>query len=344
MVMRVGGEKTILSALSGAVLAGFLAALVLRDGAIPDFVVFWAAQQVPNPYDTGALRAAIEATGGFKLGPTVWPYPYPPTFLLISSWLGLMTYPVAYVAWSALGGASMVAASQRLVAPLVLLTPWVSFAIGSGQTSVLMGALIYGALAMPSRPLLAGALLGIAACIKPQLGVFIPFGLAVAGQWRTIGSATLVVLSVCGATTLIYGVEAWRAWLAILPKIVAFSQTVEPHMDLPSWPLRALALAVGLPLGWRAFKGGDPADKLITACGTALLVMPHSLWYNTAVLAPGAVGLLGRDRWRGAGVVALFLFKPTSLLIAALIGLAALPRQRPAERRRPSDLTERAGP
>ena len=85
-------QKIYLSAAAGAVLSALIGYFVLKGQFATDFVIFWSAHQVPNAYDVPALREAIVAAIGEERTPdTPWPFPYPPTFLLMTAWFGPLT-------------------------------------------------------------------------------------------------------------------------------------------------------------------------------------------------------------------------------------------------------------
>ena len=106
---------------------------------------------------------------------------------------------------------------RRLWAPLLLAVPAVLMAVISGQTSLLMGALLFTGATLGNRPLLAGAIFGVAACIKPQVMVLLPLVILFAGQWRILASAAATGLVLCLAATLLYGAQIWADWLLSLP-------------------------------------------------------------------------------------------------------------------------------
>jgi uncharacterized membrane protein len=72
---------------------------------------------------------------------------------------------------------------------LLILAPEVWTVTLVGSTTLPMGALVLGALlVMPERKRLAGAILGIAAAIKPQTILMAPVALLAIREWRVIAS------------------------------------------------------------------------------------------------------------------------------------------------------------
>jgi hypothetical protein len=306
----MGRAQVLLSGAAGALLALLAGYFVVKSGQDPDFVVFWSAHQVENPYIEAELREAISQV--VQPAPANWPYPYPPTFLLLTAWFAILPFSAAYLSWIALTGGALAASCRHPASPLILLSPWVVFALMAGQTSVALGALILFGLTA-KRPVVAGILLGIAGCIKPQFLFLVAAGLMFAAQWRTIAAMLATGAGLVLATAAAFGVEIWRDWLLSLPSVAAYSRTISPHLDLPGWPLKLTALAIGLALLWKA---REPEERVIAAVGTSLLVMPHALWYNSAVLAPAILALFARQGWRMTPALATLAFFPNSLLVA----------------------------
>lgn len=302
-----------LAVVAGGLLAVLIGRFIVVANYHPDFAVEWASHQVPNPYDVARLREAIGRFSELPKGS--WPYPYPPTFLLLTSWQAVLPLKAAYLIWAGLSGAALAAASRHRAAPLVLLSPWVIFPLMAGQTSVILGALIFGSLTTGY-----GVLLGIAACVKPQLVVLTVIGLAFSKRWQMLAEMlatciTLALTSILLAPDWHAPLTLWTDWLASIPKTVTVSGTIHPHLDLPGWRLKGIALCAALFLIWS--QRSRPLDEqTIVATGTSLLVMPHSLWYNSAIMVPALVAHFGRVGWKGIPAIVPLFFFPTSALIA----------------------------
>ena len=96
---------------------------------------------------------------------------------------------------------------------LAVAYPAVFVNLGHGHNGFLTAALMGGALVhLDRRPWLAGILFGLLA-YKPQFGLMIPLVLVVTGRWRTIAAAAATVLALAAATTLVFGVDVWTAFL-----------------------------------------------------------------------------------------------------------------------------------
>src|SRR5262249_35509775 len=144
---------------------------------------------------------------------------YPPTFLLLAAPFGQLPLALAYPLWAGLGLALFMAACTAMARPtwanaILFLTPPVVFAAAAGQSATWLGAaMIGGCLLLDRRPALAGALLAIAACLKPQAMVMAP--LLLWGRWRAMGAA---VAAGCGlvAASLLFGPQLWLEWPQVL--------------------------------------------------------------------------------------------------------------------------------
>jgi hypothetical protein len=211
-----------------------LAALVLtshggidRNGFLlgSDFVSFWTVGHMlhfgADPYDGAAHIAAQRTFFASDAGYTA--FFYPPSFLPFCRPLGLLGYFPALACWLIATGAVYIAALKvwwreaGTGTPLWLLFlafPAVPIVITHGQTSFLVAGLLgLGAWLVPSRPVLAGVLMGLAT-IKPQFGLLLPLVLLLTREWKVIAAAALTALTLAACSALAFGHEVWPAWLA----------------------------------------------------------------------------------------------------------------------------------
>jgi hypothetical protein len=287
---------------------------VLKSGVFFDFSAFWAAHHVAVPYDSATLS---RAAGGKTM------FPYPPTFLLLTEPFAWLPKSAAYLGWTALCAAAAVASLRRLSAPLVLATPAMFMAIVGGQTSLVMAALLFTGATLRHRPLLAGALLGVAACIKPQVVVLVPLVLLAAGQWRSLAGAAAAGLSLCLAATLCYGVGVWSDWLGFLPTFLAANDHAfaARYLALPGlW--KAAALGAGVLASAYAGRRGRIELGVFVAVAAALLGSLHAMDYDAAILAPFAMSAAVSNRWFGLPFAAALAFPPSAMSVLALMVLA----------------------
>ena len=185
------------------------------DSAIGrDFVVFWSSAvliadgQAGELYQPEAFRASLERL--FAFDAPDYTFTHPPHMLFVVLPLAAFPYLWALAAWSLAGLAAYLAVVRRaalLGAPATFINLYI------GQTGLLIGAAYFGALALLRRhPVLAGVCIGLIS-VKPHLGVLIPVALLAGRAWRTFASATLTVLGAVLLSALVFGWEAWRAWL-----------------------------------------------------------------------------------------------------------------------------------
>lgn len=193
----------------------------------PDFFGLWSfgryvlTHAPATIYDEHALTA-FQTGFGMHAERGVFGFFYPPWILLLLAPFGALPYGVARVAWLVLTFGLYVAALtawrwQRPVLALLLVAPSSAMCLMVGQNGFVIAALMLGGMRLlPTRPLVAGALLGALAC-KPQFAVLVPFVLLFGRHWRAMAGAALCVALLSLAATLAFGVEIWAAWLAFLP-------------------------------------------------------------------------------------------------------------------------------
>jgi hypothetical protein len=294
-------SRTVLAA--QLVFAGFVAvAVALQAHGPADFKIFWAAQHTSAPYDPAAIARV--------LGPGLRPFSYPPTFLLLTTPLGWISQPVAYVGWVALSAMALVASLRRLAAPLVLFAPAVFLAGIIGQTSLLMGAALFAGATLLSRPMIAGVLFGLAACIKPQVVVLAPLVLIAGGHWRALAAAAATGLAISLGATALYGFHIWADWLVSLQTFVQSNDVAwqDRYLSLPGlW--RIAPLAIGAVAAWRL--ADDPERAIGIAVAAALLGSLHAMDYDAAILAPFALSAALAGGWVAAPFVVALLLPPS---------------------------------
>lgn len=286
-----------------------------------DFSVLWAATQY-------ALEApeliyndvAVTLKQADALG-MVWgirPWAYPPTALLPLLPFGALPYTAAFLSFVIASLSLFVAATwplfQRcklLALGLILLSQPVIFAALNGQMVFIIGALVISALVwLPTAPVRAGILLGIAAAIKPQLLVFAPLAMLADRQYRALGASLcagggMILLS------LLLGPERWVEWLGALSR---FMGTVEGHGILyrnvtptgmlwflgvtgpTQWVANLAFSLIGGWIVWRVFRHSiDVPTRLVAMVGGALFASPYAMNYDLVLLVPAAAAFLVRD-------------------------------------------------
>ena len=263
-------------------------------------------------YDPIALRSA-QLTLGMDPGAS-YPFPYPPSFLLVVWPLGQLP---GWLAWLALVAVSLplylwatVSANWRspaLVAALV--APTTAIAIVSGQSGLLAGALLAGGLRLAvGHPTASGVLFGLLT-YKPQLGLLVPVALVAAGFWRTLTVAAVTAVLLAVATSLLFGAAIWPSWVASLP---AFSRqfAAESGEIMHLMPTILVALVqLGVPpvpaqlaqwagtagvaaIVWILFRSG-PHD--LAAAGllvATFLATPYAFVYDMPIVATAVIWVI----------------------------------------------------
>jgi hypothetical protein len=299
-----------------ALIASAIGLQALHAVTKPDFAMIWAAQRTAHPYSAAALNQVLGSTGHF--------FPYPPTTLLLTEPLGVLPYPAAYLAWGVLSACAFTYSLRTLLAPLALLLPAVFLAGLNGQTTLVMAALLASAAGLQHRRVVSGVLYGLAACLKPQIGILIPVFLVAASEWRTILVAVVTALVLAGTAVAIYGVHAWTDWANSLPAFVVANDAAwaDRYLSLPgAW--RVVALALGASMAFVAGRKGQASEGLLICIGAALLGSLHAMDYDQAVLAPFAVAAARRTGVLGIAFLVPFAFAPSRLATLALALLAS---------------------
>lgn len=310
-----------------------------------DFLAFWGAGKLvvagmpARVYDIAAEQAvqALSGTGQLVV------FVNPPPYLFVAAPLGLLPYASAWVAWVIAGWAAWFLLCRRLLpdAPIAVLAfPGAYLAASHAQNGFLTALLLIGGcLALPRRPLLAGALLG-ALIVKPHLALLVPFWLAAGRKWSAFAAAAASAIALCLASWLVFGSATWLAY----PESFKASATLMADDSGPFF-LRMATVYAGLRyhfdattalvgqgfvtiatgalacLYWRR-AGDDRAAGAMLLAATAL-ASPYLFSYDLAFLALPVFWLAGEARregwrpWEKLALVALWL-APLATRAAAL--------------------------
>ena len=327
-----------------------------------DFMAYWSAARLVlqgrpwAPFDE-ALIAAVQHGAVASLPGIVYPWQYPPVFLLAVTPLGLLPYPAALVLF-VVAGAALWAALVRRILPdrrawiVAAATPAGLITLIDGQNAFLTAALAgFALVSLDRRPVVAGILIGLLA-IKPQLAVLFPLALVAEGRWRTVAAAAATVVALCAASLLAFGWQTWAAFLHHLPRTQAMAASgAVPWGTMPSpfvfarslgaplgaaWLLQAVVALAAAICVWRAWR--NPAApfeaKAATLVTGALLVSPVLFYYDLLWAALAIAWLvpiaLASGFRRGEREVYLFawlapvLMPPVQLLTAVQPGFPAV--------------------
>lgn len=301
---RVTAYSAILAFASAASLFWMFGAAMAPGGS--DFIAFWSAAravlegQGAAVYDPMALRP-IQAQVGH---PGVAPFLNPPPLLLAIWPLGLLPYPVAWLAWVGATYVLWFAATRRLARdlawpiaayPAALLSAW------HAQTGFLTGtiqALVAGWLR--DRPFRAGLCIG-ALVIKPHLALLFPVALFAARSWRAIGGAALSALALLALAWAMLGTDTMLAYprsLALAGRVmeqgsaVFYLRQVTVYAavrifapDLIANAAQALATLAMIAATWRVWAGrGSVEGKLAFLFAATPLATPYLFAYDLPFL------------------------------------------------------------
>ncbi|MEO8301039.1 MAG: glycosyltransferase family 87 protein [Rhizomicrobium sp.] len=286
-----------------------------------DFLNFWMygkAALSADParwYDLAAYQQELTRLLGNGYPGQNWSYP--PTIMLLAAPFGLMAYMPALVVWTVLGLSLLLLslrgrASGRVVVA-TLVSPAAIFCLISGQSEIIVTALLVAAYAWrDKRPVLAGILIGLLT-LKPHLGLLLPLALAASGRWRVFAAATLTALLLAGISVLSFGTEAWLRFFTL--GIPAQNQVLaDVHgIATPFYPtifmnLRGAGMSYGVAmtvqvafaclgamavgLAFRRKAGTDPRLAFALLLAATVTALPYLLIYSTLPLCLAALLLL----------------------------------------------------
>jgi hypothetical protein len=296
-----------------------------------DFISFWAAGKMVldgralQAYDIAAhwlVEQAVVPDVGLL------PFPYPPPFLAFVTPFALMPFGISFAIWVILTALLYAFAAKR-VAPLpyAFATPPALVDLLIGQTGLLTGGLlIFGITMMESAPFAGGALLGLL-IVKPQFALMLPVAALAGRKWRVILGALVSSLTALAIGLALFGFEAFRAFLAILPHYLAFIkhsgwnwvELASPfasarYVGIAEGPALviqsafALAAAAVTWIAWRR----DWNEKVPILAAATLLGSPYLLTYDAAILIVPAGYFIARRRWWSVGPIWLLAALPVA--------------------------------
>ena len=325
-----------------ALFCGIIAAtcwIMLTDPKPVDFLSFWAAGRMvaegagPQIYDIEAHRAVertVSAVGTL-------PFPYPPPFALLLVPFGMLPFGFGFTAWVALTGAFYVFAAR----------PWMRDRLALAQPSVLVngfigqnafltsGFFLAGLHLLKSRPLIAGAVLGLLV-IKPQLAVMLPVAMIAGRHWQAIAGGALSALALLLVGLAALGLESYAAFFAMLSTYTDFvANSRWPWHELASvyallryfglaasiaMAIHVAVAAIAAAMVWQSWRQDRPGKEVVLAAAT-LLATPYLLTYDVVLLGLPVAWLLAT----GNRSVALLIWGLSLLSVVAVAGLYPLP-------------------
>lgn len=315
-----------------------------------DFVNYWVGGRLALTggtdivYDLARYNELLRAWFTPEL--RLMNFSYPPHALPLFAVVAIFPYLVALPLWSLAGavGFSGVAlgglprrGDARLVCALAL-APVVWVNVVFGQFGLLLSVLFVGALrALPTRPVLAGALIGVLT-VKPQLGLLLAPMLLLLNAWRAIAAAVASAALLAAVSVAAFGLEPWRVYIAdtmpfqwhfveVMDGFYRF-QMITPYtalwfLGVPVRTALALQAVVSLLVAAGALavvRGSAPWPLKATVVALAsTLVVPYVLAYDLAIPLAALVWCLSAKALRpeplGLGLVGALWALPFGLAI-----------------------------
>lgn len=275
--------------------AGFYAAGSLAAAGVADLAYEESVHRAEASRITGVVAADL-------------PWFYPPVFFLALEPLAQLSYRTAYVVWSCLAIAALLACAviMRLSLPLVvlvLLMPATVSGLLAGQNAAFVAALLgIGFALLPRRPVLSGAILGLLV-FKPHLAALVPIALLAGGHGRALATAALSGATLLALGLSRYGWDSWAGFLSALPRATGYladgsapwSKMVTAYAALRDAGLAheaaltaqiVIALATVMAVVWICRKSALIELQGCAVAAATLLTTPYALFYDAAVLAP----------------------------------------------------------
>ena len=291
----------------------------------PDFFGLWTFGRYVLGHTPATIydgQSLLEFQAGLGAPPdSAYPFYYPPWILLLLVPFGALPFPVALGAWLLLTFAAYVAALAAWrwpwpVTGLLLFAPSTAVCAVVGQNGFATAALMLGGLRLlRTRPLLAGALLGLMAC-KPQLAVMVPFVLLFGRHWRAMAGAGLSFAALTLAATLAFGPGMWAAWLAyIRGHAAALSEGHGTLLDMMPTATSAVLLLggtaaaariaqaaaalAGLFAVWRVRAHKGPEAPAVAALAS-VLATPYAFHYDLPMVTGAVLAVAAARLARGS--------------------------------------------
>lgn len=297
-----------------------------------DFTFYYAAARIgvthgwQSIYDLNLQQSELDAIGSRIRIAELARYISPPPVAWLALPFTLLSYPVAYVLWSALLLAAL-AGTWYLAAPgtgrmrlihLVAALAWlpVIYALQLGQPGLFVALGVAGSYALlrSNRPFLSGLALGVIV-LKPQLGFLLPIALLAGGRYRAVAGAAVSIGLLVVASAVNVGPDG----------IAAYAERLSFAADVPVNRQLTLALVIGGLAAARLVQGAiaiwalalvyrlrkqSPEWIFVPAIVGGLLASPY-LHLDDLVMLGLAVWLYlripGRPRWSWAWVIALVI-------------------------------------
>ncbi|TPG20383.1 DUF2029 domain-containing protein [Sphingomonas koreensis] len=323
-----------------------------------DFANYWMSAHLAATGDVRTVFGSqaiyldhLRAVFGQKMPWHNWSYP--PHYLLLMMPLALVPYKIGLVVFIFLTGyffckAYNLFCESKSMLPIAIVAPFILLNTWEVQNGFLTGGLALLVLRLrENRPIVAGICLGLLT-IKPQLGFLFPILLLVERRWLVLSSAALTTCFLIALSALIFGIEAWKAYLSI---VIPFQGLVMTELGgkfltmLPSTygaarlygasadsallihSLIAIPVAILTVVAVFATRSARARDYLVLTA--TFLITPYSLNYDLGMLAAGVASFIadGGDNQRKLDrvLLALVMLLPVSMMIVGRLGIAVGP-------------------
>ena len=230
-------------------------------------------------FDPEKYRAWLRSVFSPALPDQEWSYP--PTLFFIAVPLGALPILPAYLVWTTgtlycLHRALRLLRLPVLLHIMALLAPAVWINAAFGQNGALTAALLLGGLALlPSRPILAGALLGLLA-IKPHLAILAPVAVLASRNWHAFFAAAATSLGLTLLTGLVFGFAVWGDFLSVTMPLISGIMEAPYPQSYHSHAVTAFIVGRWLGLELSASYAVQAVFTLMAALTCAVIWRPSS--------------------------------------------------------------------
>ncbi|KKJ78028.1 hypothetical protein WH95_06420 [Kiloniella litopenaei] len=276
-----------------------------------DFITFWSAGYlgILGTPEAAFVRERIVEIQQLAVpgNQSVFLWHYPPTFMLLSTFLAGIPYLASYFLFIGSSFIFYVYSLRRLfdhpyALLLIIAYPAVYLTMVHGQNSLLSTGLLACAIFFfRSNPMLAGVFIGLLA-FKPQLGLLIPLVLIVSQQWRVFFAAAFTTSLFVGLSCAVFGWELWGVFfqnMSVVKSVMSQGLLLSEKMPSLYITLKMLGVSDGISyllhwimaagvvgvLLWTWYRCG-PTNMAFTALiSAALLILPYLFDYEMTLLS-----------------------------------------------------------
>jgi hypothetical protein len=346
--------------------AGGVLMVLISFIVLPDYSTFWTAARLSLTEQAATIlydaEKITELQSWLVRNEDFRPWIYPPSTLFVllpfaplPFWISLGAFSIVTLALY-FAAARFFSRSTAVAALASASFSTVFVALHGHFTNLIAAIVLTGLVLLSTNPLLAGALFGIAATIKPQLLIFAPLALLAGRHYSALISSIATGVLIGIASVMVFGIDLWLAWARSLPMFLDIVRhngisdfgvtpvSMASQLGLEGTAaiiLRAVLGVTGIGLCWRVFRVTDSLPHRLTAMiGGGFLVLPYAMNYELAILAPAAaMHVLGPKRgpvdWALAVISTLVLVAwwSASIWAATAFTLAVCATALMAERR-----------